>query len=122
MILLTSFAAIIVIFLIIRRYKKLKYLGAMMRVVKAVLMENLPTLPLIFTFILPLINMGLWCGFVKMLWKCIKMYQNGSTPIPSALVISFILLLWIWTHGFMIAVSDYICQSWVLHWYFNAKN
>ena len=122
MIVLTSFAAIAIIFLIIRRYKKLKNLGAMMRVVKAILMENLPALPLIFTFILPLINIGLWCAFVKMLWKCIKMYQSGSTPIPSVLVISFIILLWIWSHGFMISVSDYICQSWVLHWYFNTKN
>jgi hypothetical protein len=122
MIVLTSIAAIAVIFLIIRRYKKLKHLGAMMRVVKAILMENLPALPLIFTFILPLINMGVWCAFIKMLWKCIKIYQSGSTSIPSALVISFIILLWIWSHGFMIAVSDYICQSWVLHWYFNSKN
>jgi hypothetical protein len=122
MIVLTSIAAIAVIFLIIRRYKKLKHLGAMMRVVKAILMENLPALPLIFTFILPLINMGVWCAFIKMLWKCIRIYQSGSTSIPSALVISFIILLWIWSHGFMIAVSDYICQSWVLHWYFNSKN
>jgi hypothetical protein len=122
MIVLTSFAAIAIIFLIIRRYKKLKNLGAMMRVVKAILMENLPALPLIFTFILPLINIGLWCAFVKMLWKCIKMYQSGSTPIPYVLVISFIILLWIWSHGLMIAVSDYICQSWVIHWYFNTKN
>jgi hypothetical protein len=122
MIVLTSLAAIAIIFLIIRRYKKLKNLGAMMRVVKAILMENLPALPLIFTFILPLINIGLWCAFVKMLWKCIKIYQSGSTPIPSVLVILFIILLWIWSHGLMIAVSDYICQSWVLHWYFNTKN
>jgi|JI10StandDraft_1071094.scaffolds.fasta_scaffold75003_1 hypothetical protein len=122
MIVLCGIGAIILLVLIFRRLKKLKHLGAMMKVVKVVLMANLPLLPFILLFIISGINMGLWCGFSKMLWTSVKMSKSGTLPIPHTLVIAFIIVLWLWTHGFFISISDYICQSWVLHWYFNAKN
>lgn len=31
-------------------------------------------------------------------------------------------MLWLWTHGIIISVSDYICQSWVVNWYFNSNH
>lgn len=94
----------------------------MMNVVKVILLKNFPILPITMLFIVSGIQMGLWCGFTRMLWNSVRMSLSSGMPVAPNLVIIFVIILWIWTHGFSLSISDYLCQSWVIHWYYQAKN
>lgn len=67
------------------------------------------------------ISAGVWCGFSRMMWNCIKMAQSSDLAIPPTIIIILGIILWFWTHGFIISLSDYICESWVIHWYFRSN-
>ena len=70
---MTVLALLLTFFLIIKRLKKLRHLGPMMSVVKVILLANFPTFPLVILFLISGIEMGLWCGFSKMLWNSVRM-------------------------------------------------
>lgn len=76
LIVLTSLGTIAALYFIIRRFHKLKHLPAMMKVVKAVLLSNMPVFPLIILLLFNGISMGLWCGFSTLLWNCVRMQQS----------------------------------------------
>jgi len=92
-----------------------------MKVVKIVLVGTMPGLPLLMFFVLPIISLLIWFGFTKATWNCLKMSLEENTLIPMFFLWIFIVLLWVWTHGILLATSDYLCQSWILHWYFNSN-
>ena len=73
LIIMTVVALLLTFFLIIKRLKKLRHLGPMMSVVKVILLANFPTFPLVILFLISGIEMGLWCGFSKMLWNSVRM-------------------------------------------------
>lgn len=73
MIVIVSLAAAFILFLVLRRVKKLRHLAAMMGVVKVILQANLPHLPVIVLVLLNGLEMGIWCGFSRMFWNSNKM-------------------------------------------------
>lgn len=50
----------------------------------------------------------------------IRQYGGGSLPVNPVLLEVLLSIYWVWSHGFLIALSDYLCQSYVLHWYYKS--
>ena len=121
LVVITCLGIIFEIALICRRRDKLKHLGSLMRVVKVVLSENIPIFPLFSILVMSGISAGVWCGFCKIMWNCIKMTLSSDMPIPPIIIIILGIILWFWTHGFIISLADFICESWVIYWYFNSN-
>jgi hypothetical protein len=48
--------------------------------------------------------------------------QLIRNPVESSALLVFLIFVYLWTHGFLIALSNYIGESMAIHWYFNEKN
>lgn len=54
-----------------------------------------------------------------MMWNTILMsHSNNRFPINPTLLLMLETIFWMWTYGIMFSISDYVCQSWVIHWYY----
>lgn len=76
-----------IFYMIVTRFKKLKHLWAMMGISKAILLSSLPLFPIFFLLILSGIQLGIWCGFIRMMWNTVLMKYSSAIPINIALIV-----------------------------------
>ena len=115
---LVGMAILGIFYMIVTRFRKLKHLWAMMGIAKAILLSSLPLFPIFFLLVLSAIQVGIWCGFVRMMWNSVLMNYSRDLPINIVLIILFESMFIVWTYGLMFSISDYLCQSWIIHWYY----
>lgn len=108
-------------YLLLRRSKKLVHLPSLMKVIRAIIVSTAPLLPVAFVFVGPFVLTLFWLLMTKIVWVCVQMDQQ-NTVIPMGIVWVLVLGFWWWSHGTLIATTDYFCQSWILHWYYNHNN
>ncbi len=115
---LVGMAILGIFYMIVTRFRKLKHLWAMMGIAKAILLSSLPLFPIFFLLVLSGIQVGIWCGFVRMMWNSVLMNYSRDLPINIVLIILLESMFIVWTYGLMFSISDYLCQSWIIHWYY----
>lgn len=75
-----------ILYMNVTRFRKLKHLWAMMGIAKAILLSNLPFFPFFILFIFSGIQIGIWCGFVRMMWNSVLMNYSNALPINTNLL------------------------------------
>ena len=121
LIVFTLVAIVLQTVLICSRLHKIKHLGAMMKVSSHVIKKNMPIMPCVMVVLLCLMNLAVWIAMSSVVWLNITIhYEVAEPPIPTWLSYLLCSVFWLWVHGLQISLSDYICQSWVIHWYYQS--
>lgn len=84
---LVGMAILGIFYMIVTRFRKLKHLWAMMGIAKAILLSSLPLFPIFFLLVLSVIQMGIWCGFIRMMWNSVLMNYSSALPINIVLIL-----------------------------------
>lgn len=115
---LISFVMTIIIgVIIVRRKSKIMNLGLFLELPSKLIRSHLCA---IFSqiILLSFLEIGIWYGFVNLYY-----HATTVTDIPRPFVYFLtkliVVIMWLWTSGALIALSDYMTTSYTVHWFYN---
>ena len=68
------------------------------------------------------LEMCVWYGFVNLYYHAATVTEI-KRPVVYILTKLIVVVMWLWTSGGLIALSDYMITSYTVHWFYNlSKN
>ncbi len=119
--LISFIVSIIIAIILIRRKSKIINLGLFLELPSKVIRSHLCV---IFTHIILLsfLEMCIWYGFVNLYYHAATVTEI-KRPFVHFLTKLIVVIMWLWTSGALIALSDYMTTSYTVHWFYNlSKN
>lgn len=79
-----------------------------------------PHICLIYTqmIVLSLFELALWYMFSN-LYYSVSTVNEIKYPIVNSLTKLIVVIVWLWTSGTLIALSDYVVAAYAVHWFYN---